>query len=74
MQIVVEPMAQNYVATFFDADIGICGPTAEEAVDNVKALIVDIFEDLERDENENRLGPGPETQLKILREFIARRP
>lgn len=58
----------SYVATFFDANIGISGDTPEEAFANLRALIADIFEELENDKH--RLGPATTVQLAVLRQFI----
>ena len=44
------------------------GLGAQEAVDNLKAVIVDTFEQFEL--HESVLGPGPARQLAVLREFI----
>jgi hypothetical protein len=68
--VVVRPSDGEYEATFFDANIGIIGDTEEEAVRNLKLLIVDTFEMLES--NEASLGPEPARQLAVLREFLRR--
>jgi hypothetical protein len=70
--VVVAPVEDEFEATFFDANIGTTGDTEEEAVRDLKALMVDTFEYLER--NESRLGPEPARQLAVLRELIQRRP
>ena len=69
--VVVQPTEDGFLATFFDASLGMSGDTAEEAVDNLKALVVDVFESLLRDEG--RLGPQPIRQLAVLRAFLRRR-
>jgi hypothetical protein len=69
--VVVRPTEDGYQATLFDANIGMTGDTQEEAVENLKVLLVDVFEDLERDED--RLGPGPQRQLSVLTTFLKRR-
>lgn len=61
---------QDAVATFFDANLGMSGDNAEEAVRNLKAVIVDTFDQYE--EYEAVLGPEPARQLAVLREFIQR--
>jgi len=68
--VVVRPTEDGYLATLFDANIGMTGDTQEGAVENLKALLVDVFEQLEREENQ--LGPGPQRQLATLRSFIKR--
>jgi hypothetical protein len=70
--VVVQPTGDDFIATYFDAGISMSGDSQEEAVDNLKALIVDLFESYEEDEA--KLGPGPRQQLAALREVIERRP
>ncbi|HUT14174.1 MAG TPA: hypothetical protein VMY42_27055 [Thermoguttaceae bacterium] len=71
MQFVVRPTDDGYLATLFDANIGMTGDTREEAVANLKVLIVDIFDQLEQ--NEDKLGPEPARQIAVLRSFMRRR-
>ena len=71
MQVVVRPADGEFIATLFDANIGMSGDTPEEAVGNLKSLIVDIFEQYESEEAS--LGRGPARQLAVLRELIQRR-
>lgn len=66
--VVVCPSDDDFIATFFDANIGMSGDTATEAVANLKASIVDAFEQFEK--YESVLGPEPTRQLAVLREFI----
>jgi hypothetical protein len=68
LHVVVRPTDGEYQATLFDANIGITGDTAEEAVSNLKQLIVDVFEQLEC--NEGSLGPAAIRQLAVLKEFL----
>jgi predicted RNase H-like HicB family nuclease len=70
IQVVVRPAGEGYVATFFDANISMSGDTEEEALSNLRELIVDVFEELEADEGS--LGPEPSRQLAVLRGFIER--
>jgi hypothetical protein len=72
ISVVVQPSGDDFIATYFDAGISISGDSQEEAVDNLKVLIVDLFESYEEDEA--KLGPGPRQQLAALREVIERRP
>ena len=62
----------SFVATFFDANLAASGDTREEAVQNLKTLIVEIFEDLES-EPFKKLGPEPRRQLAVLQETISRK-
>lgn len=68
---VVQPVDRGFTATFFDANISTSGDTQEEAVSNLKSLIVEIFEDLESELPE-KLGPEPSRQLRVLKEFLRR--
>jgi predicted DNA-binding antitoxin AbrB/MazE fold protein len=69
--VVVQPTVAGYLATFFDANVGITGDTKEESVANLRLLLVDVFEELEREEA--RLGPQLVRQLAVLRGFMKRR-
>jgi predicted RNase H-like HicB family nuclease len=69
---VIQPCEQGFVAGFFDANIHAAGDTEEEAVRNLKSLILDVFDSLSA-EPAATLGPEPKRQLAVLREFIARR-
>ena len=68
--VVVRQQGDDYIASFFDANVSTSGDTPEEAVLNLKDLVVAIYEDLSR-HTEDQLGPGPRRQLQVLREFIA---
>lgn len=67
--IVVQPVDEGFTATFFDANIATSGDTEEEAISNLRTLIVDMIEYL-RSEPEEALGPGPRRQLQVLNAFI----
>jgi hypothetical protein len=60
-----------FVASFFDANIGITGDTKEEAVENLRFLLTDMFDDLES--QESQLGPHPQQQLAVMRSFMRKR-
>src|SRR5262249_7246345 len=60
----------GYVATFFDANIASAGDTSTEAVDNLKSLTLDIYDDLVN-EDEASLSSPARTQLAVLRYFIS---
>jgi hypothetical protein len=68
---VVQPMGDEFVATFFDANISTAGETQEEAVSNLRSLILDTFEYLESEPVE-ALGPEPARQLGVLQTFLKR--
>jgi hypothetical protein len=65
----IRPSGENYIATFFDANISTSGETEEEAFSNLKSLLTDSFEYLDS-VPEEQLGPEPLRQLGVLREFI----
>jgi hypothetical protein len=69
--VVVQPVGDEFVATFFDANISTAGDTQEEAVSNVRSLILDTFEYFESEPPE-ALGPEPTRQFGVLRNFLKR--
>ena len=66
---VLQPVDDGFTATFFDANISASGDTEEEAVSNLRSLIVDIFVDLQS-EAPARLGSEPSRQLAVLKALI----
>ncbi len=68
--VVVQPADDGYIATFYDANISMCGDTKEESVANLRLLLVDVFDELEKEEAQ--LGPALVRQLAVLRRFIRR--
>jgi dCTP deaminase len=69
--VVLQPSDDGFTATFFDANIASGGDTEEEAVDNLRTLIIDTFDLLESVEPE-KLGREPRRQLQLLRSLIRR--
>jgi dCTP deaminase len=69
--VVIEQTDSGFVATFFDGNLSMSGDTKEEAFGNLRGLLVDVFNDLDA-EPPDRLGPGPRSQIQILRSFIRR--
>jgi hypothetical protein len=67
--IVVEPDEDQFIATFFDANINASGDTEVEAVDNVKDAIITSFRRFQ-ELGPERLGPGPGKQFAVLRSLI----
>jgi len=67
--VVVTPNGEDFVATFFDAGISATGDTDEEAVFNLKDLIVQTFEALSK-MPEAKLGFLPRKQLAVLRTLV----
>ncbi len=72
MLVVVQPSEGGFTASLFDANIHSAGDTEEEAVRNLKSLILDVFDNLSTEAPEN-LGPQPRRQLAVLQEFIRKR-
>jgi hypothetical protein len=70
IQAVVQQIGEDYVATFFDANINASGETQEEAITNLKDLLVGSFETFAG--ITDKLGPGPSRQLAVLRQFLKR--
>lgn len=62
----------QYIASFFDANLSASGDTREEAVLNLKDIISTTFEVLGT-MDESELGPGPLQQRKVLEEFVRRK-
>jgi predicted RNase H-like HicB family nuclease len=71
MPVVVQPADSGFVATFFDANVSMSGETQEEAVDNLRGLLVDLLEDLQSEPAEH-LGPEPRRQLHALKAVMRR--
>ena len=69
---VVKVQDDQYIATFFDANISASGDTQTEVIFNLKDMIVGTFEILS-ETSSNELGPGPAQQKKVLQEFISKK-
>lgn len=67
--VIVERRRDGYVASFIEANINSSGATLREAFENVKVLILDVFDGLSA-MPPSKLGPGPARQFAILREFF----
>jgi predicted RNase H-like HicB family nuclease len=67
---VEEDAAGSFVASFFDANISTTGENEQEAFENLKSLILDVFDSLNR-EAPAKLGPEPRRQLAVLRRFLS---
>ena len=70
--VTVHPVEGGYSAGWFDANIHSSGDNEEEAVSNLKSLILDFFDKFSNEPAE-RLGPEPTRQLAVLREYIQKR-
>lgn len=71
MSAVIQPLGDEHLATFFDANINASGETQEEAFANLKDVLLGTFQMLER-MSETQLGPGPKRQRAVLVECIRR--
>jgi predicted RNase H-like HicB family nuclease len=69
ISVLIEDSEDGYLASFFDANIGTSGETEQEAFENLKSLVLDIFDSLSREASE-RLGPEPARQLAVLRSAV----
>ncbi len=69
---VVRKEDDEYIASFFDANLAASGDTQAEAIFNLKDIIVAALE-LFADTDEGHLGPGPLRQKRVLEEFVLER-
>ena len=51
---VIQPSEGGYIASFFDANVHASGDTEEEALRNLKSLILDVFDSLSAEPTEDR--------------------
>lgn len=72
INIVVRYQDNQYLASFFDANLSTSGDTQEEAVFNLKDLILATFQML-NEMRDRDLGPVPLHQKKVLEEFISQK-
>lgn len=71
MSAVIQPIGDEHLATFFDANINASGETQEEAFANLKDVLLGTFQMLEQ-MSESQLGPGPKRRRAVLSECIRR--
>jgi predicted RNase H-like HicB family nuclease len=71
IRVVVESSGDGFIASFYDANVSTSGESREEAVANLKELILDTF-DLLSEGTEETLGPLPRRQKRVL-ECLMRR-
>jgi len=67
--VAIEHTGDDFLATFFDANISASGDTAQEAFANF-ADVLELKFKLLNSLEENKLGPDPKRQLAILQQFI----
>ena len=72
MEVVVQFVEGEYVASFLDGNLSTGGDTQAEALSNLKASIVGTFEIL-TGMKDSELGPGPLQDKKTLEEFVRRK-
>ena len=66
--VVVQGEADEYIATFFDANVNASGETPEEAVANLKDVLIGTFENLSN--IADKLGLESSRRLAVLKQFI----
>src|SRR5262245_26961874 len=69
IKVVVHPSDDEYLASFFDANVNAAGANETEAVANLKDVMLALFV-YPSGLPAKRLGPGPKRQLQVLRRFI----
>ena len=62
--------ADDFVASFEEANLAVSGETSQEAFQNLAIEILNLFEIFS--EEESNLGPEPTRQLKVLKQYLAR--
>jgi hypothetical protein len=65
----VQSVDGGFEAGWFDANIHTEGENEEEAVSNLKSLILDYFDSFSK-ESPEKLGPEPTRQLAVMKKFI----
>jgi len=66
----VQADEDEFSAYFPDANLTAFGDNEFEAVEHLKAMILDTFDKFS---SGRKLGPGPTKQLAVLREFVGKR-
>lgn len=64
IQVVVQPCEDEFVASFFDANVNASGSTETDALANLKDVMLAIFRHLLA-QPQGKLGPGPRRQLAV---------
>lgn len=72
IEILIEPAQGSFVASFLDANVSASGDNQQEAVHNLRGLILDIYESL-RSESLDQLGPEPKRQPAVLESYLKSR-
>jgi hypothetical protein len=69
IETLIEPIADSFVASFSDANVSASGDNQQEAFDNLKSLILDVYDSLHA-ESPSRLGPESKRQLAVLESYL----
>jgi hypothetical protein len=69
----VHSIEGGFHAGWFDANIHTTGDNEEEAISNLKSLILDFFDSFSNEPPE-KLGPEPTRQLAILKQYLQKKP
>jgi predicted RNase H-like HicB family nuclease len=67
--IVIELIDDGFVSSFTEANIHASGDTADEALDNLVAMIYDLYELFSNEVDQ--LGPEPSRQFSVLRTHLS---
>jgi hypothetical protein len=67
--VLIRPEGEEFVASFIEANVNASGETQQEAFENLKALVLDIFDSL-KSHPADKLGPESARRLAVLRDFI----
>ena len=66
--VTVKEIDESFVALFADANVSASGDTPLESIKNLIAMMEDLFQFLE--ENQNDLGPEPQRQFEVLKKHL----
>lgn len=69
ISVVVVDIDDEYQASFFEANLYASGDTEHEAIENLKSVVLDTFDDLSA-APDSELGPAPRKQKELLTYFI----
>ncbi len=69
--VVLACRGDEFIASWFDANIHASGETEEQAFTDLKTMVLDTFDRFEQ-LGDSELGPGPQKQKGILRSHIAK--
>ena len=70
--VTVQSVEDEFEAGWYDANIHTSGENEEEAVSNLKSLILDYFDSFSKEPAE-KLGIEPKRQFAIIKTFIAKK-